>query len=132
MHAATNEILKVLRYENGWMVDTLSGTTTKNSRTFLTVIGDTERKQQMLLLRRKCIPELTFMLYTVLYSSADHQTWWVFQSFKNAFSNVLCSIDTIATLLADERYMLYTTFKQEEIQKLMLLLQQSALAALKV
>jgi nuclear pore complex protein Nup107 len=103
---ARKEILKVLQYENGWMLDFGSGIYFEP--------GSDERRNQMLLIRRKCIPELCFMLHTILYSTHNYQS----------------SLD-LAVLIADEHYMLYTTFKQEEIQKLMGLFHQSALILLK-
>jgi len=104
---ARKEILKVLKYENGWMLDF-------NNTLYTESEERDERRHQMRLIRRKCIPELCFMLYTILYSTSDYR-----------------SCLDLSMLIADEHYMLYTTFKQEEIQKLMSMFHQSTLALLK-
>jgi nuclear pore complex protein Nup107 len=98
---ATKSILQVLHFENGWMLDL--------DNRFHT--GDeNDRLAQMKRIRQKCIPELCFMLQNVLYHADPTQH----------------SID-LAAIVADEHHRLYTTFKQDELQKLLELFCQCTL-----
>lgn len=91
----------------GWMVDQ-SGPDNDDS---VTEREDSIRTNQMVLLRKLCIPQLTLLLHSVLHSSGMYA-----KCLK------------LADLVAADKFCLYQEFSQDELQKLLQLLHKSAVA----
>ncbi|XP_077450671.1 nuclear pore complex protein Nup107 isoform X2 [Stigmatopora argus] len=93
----------LLFVDGGWMVDN----TQQDSE------QDAERAHQMSALRSLCLPRLTFLLLSVLQSSARHQeALW------------------LADILSSDHYRLYQVFSKEELRRFLLKLRESSLALL--
>ncbi|KAI6650813.1 Nuclear pore complex protein [Oopsacas minuta] len=94
---AKNKIEKVLLFEGGWMLDRYD-------------LGDVERARQKELLRRNCIPNLCFLLYSLLKDCGYYH-------------NCL----RIANLVVCEDYKLYQLFTTQELTKLICLMRESTI-----
>jgi len=92
---ARKAVMEVLYFEHGWLCK----------------LEATGRRFENI--RRKYIPELTFMLQRVLHETGQ---------FKASIG--------IARKVASEKYKLYATFNQAEIQKLLVKVEESAVALL--
>ena len=90
----------------GWMIDQSE----PDDEDSMTDQGDS-RTNQMALLRKLCLPQLTLLLHSVLHSSG-------------MFAKCL----KLADLIAAEKFHLYQEFSQDELQKLLQLLHKSAVS----
>ncbi|RWS04618.1 nuclear pore complex protein Nup107-like isoform X1, partial [Dinothrombium tinctorium] len=100
-----DKIYNVLIFpDGGWMTDVTS-LDSKNE--------DKVRSNQLAALRKKVIPQLTFVLHSLLYSS-----------------NHLQSCLKIADIIASEHYGLYKEFHEDQIKDFLRKLRESAIAAL--
>ncbi|KAG7454659.1 hypothetical protein MATL_G00262070 [Megalops atlanticus] len=92
----------LLFVDGGWMVDVREDAE-----------EDPERSHQMALLRRLCLPMMTFLLQTVLHSTDQHQ-----ESLR------------LADIIASDQHRLYQVFSKEELRKFMQKLRESSLLLL--
>ncbi|XP_051547167.1 nuclear pore complex protein Nup107 [Myxocyprinus asiaticus] len=92
----------LLFVDGGWMVDVR-----------VDAEEDSERTHQMALLRRLCLPMMTFLLLTVLQRTERHQ-----ESLR------------LADIIASDQHRLYEVFSKEELQKFLHKLRESSLLLL--
>ncbi|CAM9315412.1 unnamed protein product, partial [Chrysoparadoxa australica] len=106
--AARTALLKVLECRGGWLV--------YNSQ----VGGDEEgRAAELVELRRRCIPELVFMLHKVLHGTGD---WCLRYSAREDWSAAAVwyqACQQLADLVADDRYGLYRIMDKPQLKKLL-------------
>ncbi|XP_057710621.1 nuclear pore complex protein Nup107 isoform X2 [Corythoichthys intestinalis] len=92
----------LLFVDGGWMVDN-----TQDSE------QDAERVHQMSALRSLCLPRLSFLLLSVLQSSARHR-----EALR------------LADIISSDHYKLYQVFSKEELRRFLLKLRESSLSLL--
>uniref|UniRef100_A0A4W4HLE5 Nuclear pore complex protein n=1 Tax=Electrophorus electricus TaxID=8005 RepID=A0A4W4HLE5_ELEEL len=107
LEALTEEVKEriynvLLFVDGGWMVDVREDAE-----------EDSERSVQMALLRRLCLPMMTFLLLTVLQRTARHQ-----ESLR------------LADIIASDQHRLYEVFTREELQKFLQKMRESSLLLL--
>ncbi|XP_076371514.1 nuclear pore complex protein Nup107 isoform X3 [Tachypleus tridentatus] len=105
-----NRIYNVLLFvDGGWMVDQKLAELEKSQDE----PEETGRLNQMSLLRKLCIPQMSFLLHTIL-----HET----KQFKEALQ--------LADIIASEKNQLYKDFSKEELRTLFQKLRESSLVLL--
>uniref|UniRef100_A0A672RPE5 Nuclear pore complex protein n=1 Tax=Sinocyclocheilus grahami TaxID=75366 RepID=A0A672RPE5_SINGR len=92
----------LLFVDGGWMVDVREDAE-----------EDSERAHQMTLLRRLCLPMMSFLLLTVLQRTERHQ-----ESLR------------LADIIASDQHRLYEVFSKEELQKFLQKMRESSLLLL--
>uniref|UniRef100_A0A8C2DEC1 Nuclear pore complex protein n=1 Tax=Cyprinus carpio TaxID=7962 RepID=A0A8C2DEC1_CYPCA len=92
----------LLFVDGGWMVDVREDTE-----------EDSERAHQMTLLRRLCLPMMSFLLLTVLQRTERHQ-----ESLR------------LADIIASDQHRLYEVFSKDELQKFLQKMRESSLLLL--
>lgn len=92
----------LLFVDGGWMVDVREDAE-----------EDSERSHQMTLLRRLCLPMMSFLLLTVLQRTERHQ-----ESLR------------LADIVASDQHKLYEVFTKEELQKFLQKMRESSLLLL--
>ncbi|KAG7320612.1 hypothetical protein KOW79_016465 [Hemibagrus wyckioides] len=92
----------LLFVDGGWMVDVREDAEV-----------DSERSIQMALLRRLCLPMMTFLLLTVLQRTERHQ-----ESLR------------LADIIASDQHRLYEVFSKDELQKFLQKIRESSLLLL--
>uniref|UniRef100_A0A671QW27 Nuclear pore complex protein n=1 Tax=Sinocyclocheilus anshuiensis TaxID=1608454 RepID=A0A671QW27_9TELE len=92
----------LLFVDGGWMVDVREDAE-----------EDSERAHQMTLLRRLCLPMMSFLLLTVLQRTEHHQ-----ESLR------------LADIIASDQHRLYEVFSKEELQKFLQKMRESSLLLL--
>ncbi|KAM9467463.1 nuclear pore complex protein Nup107 [Clarias gariepinus] len=92
----------LLFVDGGWMVDVREDADV-----------DSERSLQMSLLRRLCLPMMTFLLLTVLQRTERHQ-----ESLR------------LADIIASDQHRLYEVFSKDELQKFLQKMRESSLLLL--
>nr|XP_046190052.1 nuclear pore complex protein Nup107-like [Oncorhynchus gorbuscha] len=92
----------LLFVDGGWMVDAREDTE-----------EDPERGHQMVLLRRLCLPMMSFLLQTVLQRTQRHQ-----ESLR------------LADIIASDQHRLYEVFSKEELRKFLQKMRESSLLLL--
>ncbi|KAK7130211.1 hypothetical protein R3I93_019747 [Phoxinus phoxinus] len=92
----------LLFVDGGWMVDVREEAE-----------EDSERTHQMALLRRLCLPMMSFLLLTVLQRTERHQ-----ESLR------------LADIIASDQHRLYEVFSKEELQKFLQKMRESSLLLL--
>lgn len=100
------KILGVLIFPLGWLRDESSSAPSRREQ-------DVTRTQELATLRKKFVPQLTFILHTVLHTS-----------------NLYRSCIEIADIIADEKYQLYAEFAPEQMKDLLRKIQESSTASL--
>jgi nuclear pore complex protein Nup107 len=96
---ASSKLYGVLVFPGGWMsAPSEAGT-------------DEALSQQLQALRQTCIPEVCFLLHSVLHSSS---------LFKKCLQ--------ISDVITSEKYMIYKDFRPNELRQLLMLLQRSAVS----
>lgn len=100
---ASEAVYNVLLFPGGWMVD--QRTDGKDN--------DSDRVEQMSLLRQLCIPYLSLLLHKILTSNKQHQ-----ECFQ------------LAEVVQSQKYRLYELFQKEELRKFLHLLRDSAVSLL--
>ncbi|XP_061570340.1 nuclear pore complex protein Nup107 isoform X1 [Cololabis saira] len=93
----------LLFVDGGWMVDSRQQESEQ----------DTERSHHMAALRSLCLPRLTFLLLSVLQSSARHQ-----EALR------------LADIISSDQHRLYQVFSKEELGRFLQKLRESSLALL--
>uniref|UniRef100_A0A672RHI8 Nuclear pore complex protein n=1 Tax=Sinocyclocheilus grahami TaxID=75366 RepID=A0A672RHI8_SINGR len=92
----------LLFVDGGWMVDVREDTE-----------EDSERSHQMTLLRRLCLPMMSFLLLTVLQRTERHQ-----ESLR------------LADIITSDQHRLYEVFSKDELQKFLQKMRESSLLLL--
>jgi nuclear pore complex protein Nup107 len=99
LQEASSKLYGVLVFPGGWMsAPSEAGT-------------DEALSQQLQALRQTCIPEVCFLLHSVLHSSS---------LFKKCLQ--------ISDVITSEKYMIYKDFRPNELRQLLMLLQRSAVS----
>jgi hypothetical protein len=104
---AARAIYRVILFPGGWLVDSHRPSSQEGTD------QEHQRQKEMLLLRRQCVPNLFFMLHTILFETKQYRD----------------SIE-LADLLADDYHQLYQVFEQDELRRFLSLVRKSALKLL--